>query len=110
MGGQEVESLSFPQVSLSLIPGAGKTLVGITAACTVKKSTIILCTNALSVQQWANELKKWSSRDHTMFIVAIQDEQIAQFTANHKERFAGILDSLFRGFWNCHFYLYHDFI
>jgi DNA excision repair protein ERCC-3 len=26
--------------------GAGKTLVGITAACTVKKSTLVLCTNA----------------------------------------------------------------
>jgi DNA excision repair protein ERCC-3 len=26
--------------------GAGKTLVGITAACTVKKNTLVLCTNA----------------------------------------------------------------
>ncbi|KAI8894706.1 P-loop containing nucleoside triphosphate hydrolase protein [Globomyces pollinis-pini] len=60
--------------------GAGKTLVGITAACTVKKSTIILCTNALSVEQWANELKKWST---------IQEDQIAKFTANSKEKFAG---------------------
>jgi DNA excision repair protein ERCC-3 len=60
--------------------GAGKTLVGITAACTVKKSTIILCTNALSVEQWANELKKWST---------IQDDQIAKFTANSKEKFSG---------------------
>jgi DNA excision repair protein ERCC-3 len=25
--------------------GAGKTLVGITAACTIKKSTLVLCTN-----------------------------------------------------------------
>jgi DNA excision repair protein ERCC-3 len=57
--------------------GAGKTLVGITAACTVKKSTIILCTNALSVEQWANELKKWST---------IKDSQIAKFTANSKEK------------------------
>ncbi|RKO83920.1 helicase conserved C-terminal domain-containing protein, partial [Blyttiomyces helicus] len=41
--------------------GAGKTLVGITAACTVKKSTLVLCTNALSVEQWANEFRNWSS-------------------------------------------------
>ncbi|KAJ3256117.1 hypothetical protein HK103_005686 [Boothiomyces macroporosus] len=60
--------------------GAGKTLVGITAACTVKKSTIILCTNALSVEQWANELKKWST---------IQEHQIAKFTASSKEKFSG---------------------
>ena len=26
--------------------GAGKTLVGITACCTIKKSTIVLCTSA----------------------------------------------------------------
>ena len=39
-----------------------------------------MCTNAISVEQWANELKKWST---------IQDEQIARFTSNSKERFAG---------------------
>lgn len=60
--------------------GAGKTLVGITAACTVKKSTIILCTNALSVEQWARELMKWSS---------IEENKIAKFTANSKEKFYG---------------------
>ncbi|KAI8917937.1 P-loop containing nucleoside triphosphate hydrolase protein, partial [Entophlyctis helioformis] len=60
--------------------GAGKTLVGITAACTVKKSTIVLCTNALSVEQWANEFRKWST---------LQDHQIAKFTADSKQRFAG---------------------
>ena len=32
--------------------GAGKTLVGITAACGVKKSVIVLCTSAMSVVQW----------------------------------------------------------
>jgi len=26
--------------------GAGKTLIGITAACTIKKSTLVLCTSA----------------------------------------------------------------
>lgn len=36
-----------------LLPcGAGKTLVGITAACTIKKNTLVLCTSALSVEQW----------------------------------------------------------
>jgi DNA excision repair protein ERCC-3 len=67
--------------------GAGKTLVGITAACTVKKSTIILCTNAISVQQWGKgfwyiylELRRWSS---------IPEEQIARFTADSKQKFSG---------------------
>ena len=57
--------------------GAGKTLVGITAACTVKKSTLVLCTNALSVEQWSNEFKKWST---------IHEDQIAKFTADSKQK------------------------
>lgn len=60
--------------------GAGKTLVGITAACTVKKSTLVLCTNAIAVEQWANELKRWST---------IPGGAIAKFTADSKTRFAG---------------------
>lgn len=32
--------------------GAGKTLVGITAAATIKKGTIVLCTSSMSVVQW----------------------------------------------------------
>ncbi|KAJ1342487.1 hypothetical protein BSLG_002929 [Batrachochytrium salamandrivorans] len=65
--------------------GAGKTLVGITAACTVKKSTLVLCTNALSVEQWANEFRKWST---------LQDHQIAKFTADSKQRGLMILDEV----------------
>ena len=30
--------------------GAGKTLAGITAACTIKKSTIVLCTSGVAVE------------------------------------------------------------
>ena len=30
--------------------GAGKTLTGITAICTIKKSTMILCTSGVSVE------------------------------------------------------------
>ncbi|KAJ3308526.1 hypothetical protein HDU76_003892 [Blyttiomyces sp. JEL0837] len=60
--------------------GAGKTLVGITAACTVKKSTLVLCTNAISVEQWANEFKNWSS---------IDESKIAKFTSDNKTKFAG---------------------
>ena len=60
--------------------GAGKTLVGITAACTIKKNTLVLCTNALSVEQWANEFRNWSS---------IKDGQIAKFTADNKAKFSG---------------------
>jgi DNA excision repair protein ERCC-3 len=55
--------------------GAGKTLVGITAACGVKKSVIVLCTSAMSVVQWRAEFIKWSN---------INPEDIAVFTAENK--------------------------
>ena len=40
--------------------GAGKTLTGITVACTIQKSTIVVCTNTISAQQWKREFEKWS--------------------------------------------------
>lgn len=60
--------------------GAGKTLVGITAACTVRKGVFILCTSSMSVIQWRNEFIKWSN---------INPNDIAIFTSDHKDRFAG---------------------
>ncbi|KAF2871305.1 TFIIH basal transcription factor complex helicase XPB subunit [Massariosphaeria phaeospora] len=69
--------------------GAGKTLVGITAACGVKKSVIVLCTSAMSVVQWRAEFIKWSN---------INPEDIAVFTSESKNRFprdAGIIISTY---------------
>ncbi|ORX93517.1 TFIIH basal transcription factor complex helicase-like protein XPB subunit [Clohesyomyces aquaticus] len=69
--------------------GAGKTLVGITAACGVKKSVIVLCTSAMSVVQWRAEFLKWSN---------INAEDIAVFTSESKNRFprnAGIIISTY---------------
>ena len=40
--------------------GAGKTLTGITAACTIKKSTLVVCTSQVSAEQWKREFIKWS--------------------------------------------------
>ncbi|KAI0784167.1 DNA helicase [Abortiporus biennis] len=60
--------------------GAGKTLVGITAACTIKKSCLVLCTSSVSVMQWRQQFIQWSN---------VTDKQIAVFTADQKEKFAG---------------------
>ncbi|KAL7276162.1 DNA repair helicase RAD25 [Rhizina undulata] len=60
--------------------GAGKTLVGITAACTIKKSVVVLATSSMSVVQWRNEFIKWSN---------INPDQIAVFTSDNKEKFRG---------------------
>jgi DNA excision repair protein ERCC-3 len=60
--------------------GAGKTLVGITAACTIKKGVIILCTSSMSVHQWRSEFLKWSN---------INPNDIAVFTSDNKGKFTG---------------------
>ena len=60
--------------------GAGKTLVGITAACTIKKGVVILCTSSMSVVQWKKEFEKWSN---------IDPNDIAIFTSDHKTKFSG---------------------
>ena len=58
--------------------GAGKTLVGITAGCTIRKGIIVLCTSSMSVVQWRNEFLKWSD---------IDPGDIAVFTSDNKEKF-----------------------
>ena len=60
--------------------GSGKTLVGVTACCTIKKSAIVLCNSTLSVDQWAREFRQWSTIKHT---------QIARFSSEVKEKFEG---------------------
>jgi DNA excision repair protein ERCC-3 len=60
--------------------GAGKTLVGITAACTIKKGVVVLCTSSMSVYQWRSEFLKWSN---------IAEDDIAVFTSENKHKFKG---------------------
>ncbi|GAA5922645.1 TFIIH/NER complex ATPase/helicase subunit SSL2 [Sporobolomyces koalae] len=60
--------------------GAGKTLVGITAATTIRKSCIVLCTSSVSVMQWKQQFLQWST---------IKDSAISVFTADQKEKFIG---------------------
>ncbi|XP_078445881.1 general transcription and DNA repair factor IIH helicase/translocase subunit XPB1-like [Wolffia australiana] len=60
--------------------GAGKSLVGVSAACRIRKSCLCLATNAVSVDQWAFQFKLWST---------IRDDQICRFTSDSKESFRG---------------------
>ncbi|KAL0483228.1 DNA excision repair protein ERCC [Acrasis kona] len=57
--------------------GAGKTLTGITAASTIKRSTLVLCINAVSVEQWKNQFKLWTNVD---------ESRIVCFTSTVKEK------------------------
>jgi DNA excision repair protein ERCC-3 len=56
--------------------GAGKTLTGVTAAQTIKKSVVCLCTNGVSVLQWKYQFQLWTN---------IPDDRIAVFTSDRKD-------------------------
>jgi DNA excision repair protein ERCC-3 len=56
--------------------GAGKTLTGVTAASTIKKSTLVLCTSGVSVMQWKYQFQLWTD---------IDSKHISCFTSATKE-------------------------
>ncbi|GMM33859.1 TFIIH/NER complex ATPase/helicase subunit [Saccharomycopsis crataegensis] len=60
--------------------GAGKTLVGITAACTIKKSVVVLCTSSVSAVQWRDQFLQWCT---------IHPDNVSVFTSDSKEIFKG---------------------
>lgn len=60
--------------------GAGKSLVGVSAAVRMRKSCLVLCTNAVSVDQWRYQFQLWST---------LRDEQVCRFTSAAHEWFAG---------------------
>lgn len=57
--------------------GAGKSLVGVTACCTVRKRCLVLCNSGVSVEQWKTQFKLWSTAD---------DSIICRFTSDAKDR------------------------
>lgn len=66
--------------------GSGKTLVGITAICTIKKPTLVLCTSAVSVEQWKAQIKQFTNA---------RNEDIACFTSERKEISESIIISTY---------------
>ena len=60
--------------------GAGKTLVGILAICTIKRNTIIICNNNVAVQQWYNEINDWVNISG----VSKDKNVVCRFTSNKK--------------------------
>ncbi|XP_060535753.1 general transcription and DNA repair factor IIH helicase subunit XPB [Cylas formicarius] len=57
--------------------GAGKSLVGVTACCTVRKRALVLCNSGVSVEQWKQQFKMWSTSD---------DSMICRFTSEAKDK------------------------
>uniref|UniRef100_A0A3B0MQ57 DNA 3'-5' helicase n=1 Tax=Theileria annulata TaxID=5874 RepID=A0A3B0MQ57_THEAN len=71
--------------------GAGKTLTGIVAACTVRKSIFVLTTSAVAVEQWIKQFLDFTNISRTNLI---------SLTSEHKtdlwdEKDAGVLISTY---------------
>ena len=68
--------------------GAGKTLVGILTICTIKRNTIIICNNNVSVQQWYREINDWVniSKNDKKVDNEEKNRYICRFTSDKKYR------------------------
>ena len=71
--------------------GAGKTLTGITAACTLQKSTVVLTTSAVAVEQWKRQFSEYTT---------IASDRLLTLTADTKQQLwplnsAGVLISTY---------------
>lgn len=64
-------------IELCFSAGAGKSLTGVTAVCTVRKRAIVLCNSGVSVEQWKQQFKLWSTAD---------DAIICRFTSDAKDK------------------------
>ena len=51
--------------------------MGVTACCTVRKKAIVLCNSGVSVEQWKQQFKMWSTAD---------DSTICRFTSDAKDK------------------------
>ncbi|WPT11595.1 General transcription and DNA repair factor IIH helicase subunit XPB2 [Picochlorum sp. SENEW3] len=60
--------------------GAGKSLVGVSAAARIKKSCLCLCTNSVSVDQWKYQFQLWTT---------LREDQVCRFTSDKHEWLKG---------------------
>ena len=66
-----------PHLHLCVPPCVCRSLVGITALTTIKKSCLIFCNTAVSVEQWKQQVEKWTT---------LPPKHIVTFTAANKDR------------------------
>lgn len=65
--------------------GAGKTFVGIAAACTIGRSTIVLCPNQTSVNQWADQFARFST---------VAPSKVIRLTAKEKPHLPALTEAV----------------
>ena len=75
--------------------GAGKTLVGILAICTIKRNTIIISNNNVAVEQWFKEINNWvtikGDKEKTNFICRFTSRKSQRDSFWNFSKDAGIL-------------------
>ncbi|KAG9390125.1 General transcription and DNA repair factor IIH helicase subunit XPB (Ercc3) [Carpediemonas membranifera] len=64
--------------------GAGKTLVGVSALCTLKRPTVILCTSGVAVEQWRSQVNLWAMASGDDDV----DSHITRFTSGARLPFS----------------------
>jgi len=89
--------------------GAGKTLVGIVAATTIHKSTIVFCNSNIPVNQWKDQFTKWTDVDPSLVIpftrlekhdlpqcpcIVITTYAMVSYSGKHAERTEEILKQI----------------
>lgn len=75
--------------------GAGKTLLGISTCCRIKKDTLIVCSGDVLVEQWRREILKWTSEIHPDQIAVLTSRTDKFFKFNHKDDRGMILISTY---------------
>ena len=74
--------------------GAGKTLTGIIAAATVKKSVMVLCTSGVAVEQWRHQFYLWSNLASKVIRFTSKTKDV-MFNTKGPEKEAGIVISTY---------------
>lgn len=75
--------------------GAGKTLLGISTCCKIKKDTLIVCSGDVLVEQWRREILKWTSEIHPDQITVLTSRTDKFFKFNPKDDRGMILISTY---------------
>jgi DNA excision repair protein ERCC-3 len=58
--------------------GAGKTLTGISAACTIHKSTLVVCSNTVACTQWKKEFERFTTLAPGNMVVFTSDVVLSE--------------------------------
>lgn len=86
--GDQVIKEDIAKSGIIVLPcGAGKTLLGISVACKIKKETLIVCSGEVGVEQWKREILKWTSelQPHQIITLTSKTERFFKYNVKKAE-------------------------